>query len=272
MSPERKKGFTISASLHALFLLAVIVGLPELLSPKPPVEPTAISVEILPVTGVTNIKPSETPPAEEEKPEPKKQEAKHAPPVKTSEPKPEPKPEAVPLPKKEDQKKKEEKKPEPKKEEKKKPKEDPLAAILKAVKDTAQQQKKTDKKTEPKDDSSKSKSTSQSYNPNLPLSMSEQDAIRSQIAKCWNVPAGAKNAHELAVTLSLQLDRDGSVLKVELASKSKDRYNSDSFFRTAADSAIRAVRQCSPLKDLPPEKYDTWRDIEMTFDPKDMLF
>ncbi len=49
------------------------------------------------------------------------------------------------------------------------------------------------------------------------------------------------------------------------------RYNSDSFFRAAADSALRAVHECSPLKNLPPEKYDTWHYMELNFDPKDML-
>ena len=44
------------------------------------------------------------------------------------------------------------------------------------------------------------------------------------------------------------------------------------FFRAAADSARRAVQECSPLKNLSPEKYQTWRDMEMTFNPKDMLF
>jgi TonB family protein len=105
------------------------------------------------------------------------------------------------------------------------------------------------------------------------MSMSELDAIRSQISKCWSVPAGAKNAQDLQVTLRVQLDQTGMVVDVQIADESTARYSSgDTFFRAAADSAMRAVRQCSPLRNLPPEKYDTWRDIIMTFDPKEMLF
>ena len=50
------------------------------------------------------------------------------------------------------------------------------------------------------------------------------------------------------------------------------RYNRDSAFRAAADSALRALRnpRCSPLK-LPPEKYDQWKTIVINFDPQDML-
>ena len=45
---------------------------------------------------------------------------------------------------------------------------------------------------------------------------------------------------------------------------------SDPFYRTAAESARRAVRVCEPLP-VPPKKYDIWRDIYLTFDPSRML-
>lgn len=260
-----------------------IFGLPSFLSYTPPEEPAAITVEILPITGVTNVKPMESTPTEAEKPEEKPQEKpepkepekaedqkKPTPPVKTAEETPPPPPAEKPDVKTKE-KPKDKKEEEKKKEEKKKPKEEDLTAVLKAVRDTAAKEKKSEK-TDNKDSGSKSKSISNSYDPTLPLSLSEKDAIRSQIAKCWSVPAGAKDAHELIVILRLQLERDGSVIKVELANESKSRYSRDTFFRAAADSAMRAVRQCSPLQNLPADKFNTWRDIELTFDPKEMLF
>ena len=50
------------------------------------------------------------------------------------------------------------------------------------------------------------------------------------------------------------------------------RYNTDTYYRAAADSALRALRDphCTPL-DLPPEKYDAWKNLTVTFDPKQML-
>ncbi len=269
MVKEREKGITYSVLMHFFIILLMIFGLPSFLWPQLPAEPQAITVELLPVTGVTNVKPSEKAAEPQEKPEEKKPDAKPTPPVKTAEPPPPPPP---PKPVEKPKEKVEEKKPEPpKKEEKPKPKakEEDLDAVLKAVKDTAQ---KKEAETKAKDAGEKSKSHSESFDPTQPLSMSEKDAIRSQIAKCWNVPAGAKDAQELVVVLDIELERDGSVLKVELANESKARYSRDSFFRAAADSAIRAVRQCSPLKDLPVDKYQTWRSLELGFDPKEMLF
>lgn len=271
MRRERAVGFTCSGVLHVLLGLLILMGLPSLLPDRPLPEPSAISVEILPITGVTNVKPSEVKPTPKQEEEKKPEAKKPTPPVKTAEPPPPPppKPEEKPEPKKPE--KVEEKKPEPKKPEK--PKEDDLLAVLKSVKETAaKQQADTPKKQDDSEESSTSKSKSQQYDPSMPLSMSEKDAIRSQISRCWSVPAGARDAHGLVVVLRVEVQRDGSVLNVALAEASKGRYAKDTFFRAAADSAMRAVRMCSPLKDLPPEKYDTWRDMELTFDPKEMLF
>ncbi len=270
--------------LHLIVLLLGIFGLPSFLQPEPPPQPMVISVDILPISELTNVKPSELPLAKEEKPEPQQEEKKKpTPPVKSeppkpetkTEPKPEEKPEPLPDLKKEE--KKPEKKPDPKKDDKpKKAKEEDLEAVLKALREDAKKDKaKEDTKDKKSKDETgtKTKAKDAPYDPGQPMSMTELDAIRSQIAKCWSVPAGAKDAHELRVTLRVQLTQDGSVIQVALADESVARYGSgDTFFRAAADSAMRAVRQCSPLKNLPPEKYQTWRDIIMTFDPREMLF
>src|SRR5262249_51002793 len=116
----------------------------------------------------------------------------------------------------------------------------------------------------------KNRAVSQNYNSAMPLSMSEKDAIRQQFQRCWNVPAGAKDAANLIVTLRVDLTQDGTVTTVRRVGD-EARYNSDSFFRAAADSAMRAVHECSPLKNLPTEKYENWSEMELTFDPKEML-
>ncbi len=275
MYRERKKGIACSVVLHLLLLLLVIFGLPSIFKHELPPEPTAITVELLPISKISNVKPSEGTVAEKPKPEEPKPEAeqkKPSPPVKTSSPTPPPPP---PAPKPEVKKpvpkpipKPEPKKPEPKP--KKKP-EESLDAILKDVRDAAKKEK-TDKKEQPKDNtSSTTKSISNRFDPTQAMSISEKNAIMSQLAHCWNPPAGAKNAQELVVVVDAEFNSDGSYVRAELADESKSRYNSDTFFRAAADSALRAVRQCSPLKNLPPEKYETWRVMELHFDPREML-
>jgi colicin import membrane protein len=42
-------------------------------------------------------------------------------------------------------------------------------------------------------------------------------------------------------------------------------------YNSARDSAVRAVFQGQPFTMLKPEHYETWKDIEVTFDPRDMI-
>jgi hypothetical protein len=65
------------------------------------------------------------------------------------------------------------------------------------------------------------------------------------------------------------VDREGTATNVDIVDKS--RYAADPFFRAAADSAVRAIRNpnCRPLK-LPPDKYEQWKSITLSFNPKDI--
>jgi hypothetical protein len=111
--------------------------------------------------------------------------------------------------------------------------------------------------------------TSQTQVPNLFFSTQENDTVTKQAAKCWNIPAGAKDMSSLSVGLHLELERNGIVKNAR--SSNAARYADDAFFRAATDSAIKALRQCAPYE-LSPDKYESWREMELTFAPNDMLF
>lgn len=98
------------------------------------------------------------------------------------------------------------------------------------------------------------------------LSVSDIDALRAQIAACWNPPAGAVEARDLIVKIRLQLRQDGSLS----ADPQLLNRGSHAIFQVAAESALRAIRRCQPYK-LPAAKYEVWRDVEVTFDPRDMF-
>jgi len=98
------------------------------------------------------------------------------------------------------------------------------------------------------------------------LSQSEIDALRAQIQACWNPPAGVLDAKELIVRIRLQLREDGSLS----ANPALLNHGSHPVFQIAAESAMRAIKRCQPYK-LPIAKYAVWRDVEVTFDPRDMF-
>ncbi len=208
------------------------------------------------------------PPPPEPKPEPK--------PKPEPEKKPEPKPEVKPEPKPAAPVELAEVKP------KRKPKPpDPFASVLKTVEDLKKQpprpkaeqapEKQPEKKESFESQIAKALQTPRrNFNPMLPLTISEIDLVRQQLARCWNLPAGAKDADDLIIEIRTVMNPDGTVREARIQNQS--RMQGDPFFRAAAESALRAVLnpRCSPLK-LPPEKYDQWQTMTLTFNPKEMF-
>jgi hypothetical protein len=100
------------------------------------------------------------------------------------------------------------------------------------------------------------------------LTLSELDALRRQIARCWTLPVGIEGLQNMVVQLRIQVGPDRSVQQVTIQDRA--RLERDASFRAVAESAKRAVDRCSPL-DLPVDKYALWRDIMMSFHPEDAV-
>ena len=98
------------------------------------------------------------------------------------------------------------------------------------------------------------------------LSESEMDALRRQIARCWNPPVGAAGASDLVVRVQMNLAENGALQGAARVINS----SANPAFQAAADSALRAIRRCAPYS-LPFEKYAAWRDVIVNFDPREML-
>ena len=99
------------------------------------------------------------------------------------------------------------------------------------------------------------------------LSQSELDALRARLGQLWNPPAGASNPDELVVLVRIQLGPDGKLTAPPMV---LTRGNS-ALYMAARDGAVRAIFRGQPFDMLKPEHYDQWKDIEITFDPRDMI-
>src|SRR6266487_1657273 len=99
------------------------------------------------------------------------------------------------------------------------------------------------------------------------LSLSELDALRARLAQLWTVPAGAKDPQELVVLVRIKLNRDGRLAAPPVVLSS----GKSPLFMAARDSAIRALFRGQPYDMLKPEHYEQWKDVEITFDPRDMI-
>jgi len=295
----------ISALMHVVAFVIAWFGLPQLREDLPLLD-TPIPVEVINVAEVTNA-PTPEPEAEAPKPEPAMPEPKQPepppppPPPPPPTPEPAPEPEPVPLPEPEAEPEPEPPKPEPpkpvppppapkpapkprpkpeppkKKEIKKEePAPDPMFSVLKTVekiKKKKQQEAKAEAEKPPEKPKfviKQKKTPLREFDSSAPITISEIDAVRRQFVRCWNVPAGARDAENLVVDIQVEVNPDGRVRRAKVLDTG--RMAGDSFYRAAAESALRAVKNsnCNPLK-LPPEKYERWKTLTLRFNPKEMF-
>ncbi len=102
------------------------------------------------------------------------------------------------------------------------------------------------------------------------LSLSEEDALRAQIFGCWSVPLGLPYDENLLVRIKLKLKKDGTIMKSEILDHERMNNPGQKFYKILAESALRAVRLCQPLK-VPPTGYEKWKDLQLNFNPTEML-
>lgn len=102
-----------------------------------------------------------------------------------------------------------------------------------------------------------------------PLTGGEKDAFRIAVQNCWNVDVGSQAAN-VTVVVGMQMEPNGKVVPGTLRMISSTGGEGRSV-DTAFQSARRAILRCQ--KDgyaLPADKYDHWREIEITFNPERM--
>lgn len=262
------RSWKISVLLHFVLFLVAAFGLPAILPDLEDPKPLVMTVDILPISEMTNVKPSQKPIQEKkapQKPQPKPKEPPKPKPVEKEEVK------EKPFDPEEEAEVVEKKKEEPKKEEPKKKEEKSFEDLLKDLKKDAD---KTEEKGKDQEAQEENKTISDApYDNTMPLSLSEEDALRNAYTPCWSPPAGGLDAEKQIVIVRAQYRPDGVLIDAQIDSSQKSRYNSDVPFRTAADAAMRAVKHptCNPLKNLPPSIYAKLKDTKITFDPRRML-
>jgi hypothetical protein len=264
------KSLFYSISFHVLMIALTVLSLPFMI--RQPVDlPPIISVELIQISDKTNIPfaPKARKVIEKVKEEEKRVVSEQAPPAAKAKEKPD----RIPLPqdqkeKKEIVKKKqnpEEVKPEIRQASEFEKKElvdtNQIAALIdKAKEESAKVEKQDNKLTQ--------SSVKNSFATGLTLS--EEDALRAQIFGCWTVPLGLPYDDNLLVRIKLELKQDGTISKSEILDHERMNRPGQKFYKVLAESALRAVRICQPLK-VPQTGYEKWKNIQLNFNPTEML-
>ena len=69
------------------------------------------------------------------------------------------------------------------------------------------------------------------------LTITQEDAIKAQIFKCWNIPLGLPYDEDLTVRIKLQLKPDGSIMSSEILDHARMNKPGQGFYRVLAESA-----------------------------------
>ena len=267
-----KRAKRISISIHLALIIVVIFGLP-FLPDREYDTPIPVGIEVLDVSEMAQTNRPEASSQKAEKTEKEKPPEIVKPQV--TEP-PKPKVDDTPKPKPEKPKEKPKPKPAPEKPKETKPKEEQPTPeqetdFESVLKNLSPDTPETDTPAE-KDVKTEAPAAEQASAGSLSdkITMSEMDALRRQLSRCWSIMAGAENAEDLVVEIRMQVNEDRTVQSAEIVDLG--RYAVDEYFKAAADSALRAVRNplCSPLE-LPEGKHDQWKSIKVRFDPREML-
>ena len=233
--------------------------------------PPIISVELIQISDKTNIPfaPKARKVIEKVKEKEKRVVSEQAPPAAKAKEKPD----RIPLPKKEDEKKElvkkkqnpKEVKPEIRQASEFEKKEiidtNQIAALIDKAKEESEKVEKINKKLT-------QSSVKNSFASGLTLS--EEDALKAQIFGCWTVPLGLPYDDDLLVRIKLVLKQDGTIYRSEILDHERMNRPGQKFYKVLAESALRAVRICQPLR-VPQTGYEKWKNIQLNFNPTEML-
>jgi len=99
------------------------------------------------------------------------------------------------------------------------------------------------------------------------LSQSEIDALRARISSCWSPPPGVNASTKMYVVLRVLFKPDASMSQEPVLVEA----TASALGPALAESAKRALLLCQPFTMLKPEHYNQWKDLELKFDPQELL-
>lgn len=89
--------------------------------------------------------------------------------------------------------------------------------------------------------------------------------LRRRVKDCWIINPGVE-AQNMKPVFEFELNRDGTLRGEPRLINAQP----SPAFTDAANSALRAIKQCQPYQ-LPPDKYQFWEGVTLEFDPSKMM-
>lgn len=97
------------------------------------------------------------------------------------------------------------------------------------------------------------------------MTVSVKDALRVAMTRCWTIDPAHPGIADIRAVAHLTMRRNGTVSDVWFESAA--RADGDPGFAYVLETIRNAINVCQPLRMLPPNEYDTWKKIQLTFYP-----
>ncbi|MDV7145186.1 energy transducer TonB [Tropicimonas sp. TH_r6] len=100
------------------------------------------------------------------------------------------------------------------------------------------------------------------------LSYGEKEALKLAVSACWSVGSLSTDAMRTTVTVLVEMQEDGRPVTIHLLDFEG---GTEAAARQAFEAARRAILRCGARGyDLPRDKYERWREMELVFNPEKM--
>lgn len=100
------------------------------------------------------------------------------------------------------------------------------------------------------------------------LSQDENNLLIGLVSKNWTIMPGQVTSNDIVIKVRFELDENGEVVgEPEVTGTGGD----GSSLRALEGGAKRAVMKSAPFDVLPREKYETWKVVELSFYPSEMM-
>lgn len=101
----------------------------------------------------------------------------------------------------------------------------------------------------------------------LAACLTPKQKIKYRIEKNWNVPKESINLMNCKIILHMILNSDGTVKQIDY----KDSYFStkeEKLCKSLIHGTINSILKSSPFDNLPKERYDDWKELNLLFNPR----
>ena len=103
-----------------------------------------------------------------------------------------------------------------------------------------------------------------------PMTGSDKEALKVAVKACWELGSVSSDAMRTTVVVGLNVARDGKPMSESMRLISFEggtQASADLMYGVARRAILRCGKKGFPL---PPEKYDSWKELELVFDPNGM--